>query len=167
MPNRYSLVIAALVGVVSLAACQDKPQDVADLPSVPSAFPELLFPPGGVLQGRAGSEDALQLIFHSPAAPDELGRSYRGRLSAEPWKIVGDAQEGDVTTIYAERLGRPLWIRIAPAPEGGSRVELSGAVLVRDTTAVPPSPTADSAVADSSAAEPPSRPAAGTPATPR
>lgn len=150
MPNRYTLVFAALVGVVSLAACQDKPQEVTDLPSVPSAFPELLFPPGGVLQGRAGSEDALQLIFHSPATPEDLGRSYRARLSAEPWKIVGDAQAGDVTTIYAERLGRPLWIRISPAVEGGSRIELSGAVLARDTTAESPTrQPADSAAADS------------------
>lgn len=139
MPTRYTLVFAALVGVVSLAACQDKPQDVTELPSVPSAFPELLFPPGGVLQERAGSEDALQLIFHAPASPADVSRGYRARLSTEPWKIVGDAQAGDVTTIYAERLGRPLWIRISPAAEGGSRVELSGAVLARDTTAEAPS----------------------------
>jgi hypothetical protein len=149
MRTSYALVFVALMGVVSVGACQEDRQDVAELPSVPSAFPELLFPPGGVLKARAGSEEALQLIFHAPGDPAQLATAYRARLSLAPWRIVGDQQDGDQTTIYAESNGRPLWLRIAPEPGVGSRVELSGAVLVRSAEA-----KADSAgaAADSAAA---------------
>ena len=118
------------MGVVSIGACREDRQDVAELPSVPSAFPELLFPPGGVLKARAGSEDALQLIFHAPGDPEQLAKGYRARLRLAPWRIVSDQQDGDQTTIYAESNGRPLWLRIAPEPGVGTRIEMSGAVLV-------------------------------------
>jgi hypothetical protein len=149
MRTPYALVFVALAGAASLGACQDQRQDIAELPSVPSAFPELLFPPGGVLKARAGSEDALQLIFHAPGDPAQVATGYRTRLSTAPWHIVSDRQEGDLTTIYAESNGRPLWLRIAPEPGVGSRVELSGAVLARSERS-----KADSAAAaaDSSAA---------------
>lgn len=148
MKNLNALVFAALLGAVSLAACQDKPQDVADLPSVPAAFPELLFPPGGMLRARAGSEDALQLIFHAPGDPAQIAEQYRMRLARPSWRIVSDNVSGDVTTIYAESNGRPVWIRIMPQAGVGTRVELNGAVLAGSAGAAAPSAGADTAPAD-------------------
>jgi hypothetical protein len=159
MQNRYALVFAALAGVASLAACQDKPQDVAELPSVPSAFPELLFPPGGMLRARAGSEDALQLIFDAPGDPAQIADEYRARLTRPRWRIISDDVTGGVTTIYAESNGRPVWIRIMESPGVGTRVELNGAVLARDSAAA-----LDSAIARDSAA---ATPAAAADSTPR
>lgn len=157
MQNRYALVFAALLGAVSLAACRDEPQDVAELPSVPSAFPELLFPPGGMLRARAGSEDALQLIFDAPGDPAQIAAEYRARLSRPAWRIVSDRESGGVTSIYAESNGRPVWIRIMESPGVGTRVELNGAVLdgaAGDSTAADAdSADADSAVADSAVAD--------------
>jgi hypothetical protein len=129
MRNHYRLLVAGLLGVVSIGACQDRAQEVEDLPSVPSAFPELLFPPGGRLVARAGSEDALQLIFRAPFPPDTVAARYRTRLSTPPWALVSDTREGTTTTLYAENAGRPVWVRILPGDAGDSRVELNGAVL--------------------------------------
>src|SRR5690606_16651569 len=103
---------------------------------VPSAFPELLFPPGGMLRARAGSEDALQLIFHAPGHPAQHADQYRRRLAAAPWRIVSVNASGDVTTPYAESNCRPVWIRIMPQAGVGTRVELNGAVLTRGAGAV-------------------------------
>lgn len=115
------------------------------MPSVPAAFPELLFPAGGVLKERAGSEDALQLVFHAPGSPEQLATSYRARLGSAPWRIISDTRSGESTIIYAESNGRPVWVRIAPEPNVGTRVELNGAVLVRSDSALADSAASDSA----------------------
>lgn len=136
MPKPFALVLAGLVAVTSLAGCQEDetPEPAESAVTVPAAFPVVLVPPEGRVVSRSGGEDALQLVFRSPQAPDLVADYYRQRLLAAPWEIVSDTRSGDATVIYAEASGRPLWVRVTAGDAGvGSRIEMTGAVVGGDT----------------------------------
>lgn len=153
MRTQHLLALAAALVAAPLGACRDEAEPEPELPSVPAAFPHLLLPPSGTLVARAGSEDALQLIFTSTVAPARVAAYYRRTLSQAPWRLVGDETSDSTSVLYAETGGRPLWVRVAPGPDGaGTRIELTGAVAAEGTdTAAAAAPAAPGSTSSDSA----------------
>jgi hypothetical protein len=144
MPSfRHVLSVAGLV----LLACRSEPR--ASQPPPPDfakAFSNLPLPRDPELVSRAGSADALQLTVYSPGGLDEVTQFYRTVLSNTPWRLVSDSKNPDGSTVlYAEHNGPPLWVRIWKLGDRGTMIELTGAVLAKDTTkAKPAAPKAPS-----------------------
>ena len=124
-----------MAGVVVLFACRSDSRDPQPAPpDFAKAFSNLPLPREPELVWRAGSADALQLTVHSPAAVDEVTQSYRTVLSKSPWRLVSDTKNPDgSTTLYAEHKGPPLWVRIWKLGDRGTMVELTGAVIEKDS----------------------------------
>lgn len=129
---------ALSLGLGSVACGQaDKPETP---PEVADVFEQLLLPPNPEFVSRSGSRDALQLVLRSTATPEQVREFYRRSLAGGDWRVVSDRTDPEgVQAIYAERNGRPLWIRIA-ADGTGSRVELAGAVVKLHRDSTPPAP---------------------------
>jgi hypothetical protein len=137
MPSfRHVLSLAGLV----LLACRSEPRaSQPPPPDLTKAFSNLPLPRDPELVSRAGSEDALQLTVYSPAGPEEVTEFYRTVLSNKPWRLVSDSKNPDGSTLlYAEHNGPPLWVRIWKLGDRGTMVELTGAVLAKDTTKAKP-----------------------------
>jgi hypothetical protein len=118
-----------LVLSAALAACGDKTPRMAKFNE---ALPNLPLPPQPSFVGRSGGPDALQVTVHSPASPDAVADYYRGVFKTGSWKLVNEAKDAEgATVLLAQQNGPPLWVRIQPADGGGSRVELSGAILTK------------------------------------
>jgi hypothetical protein len=137
MPSfRHVLSVAGLV----LLACRSEPR--ASQPRPPDfakAFSNLPLPRDPEMVSRAGGADALQLTVYSPAALDEVTEFYRTVLSNPPWRLVSDSKNPDGSTLlYAEHNGPPLWVRIWKLGDRGTMVELTGAVLAKDSTKAKP-----------------------------
>ena len=132
MPSsRQILSIASVV----LLACRSEPRDSQPPPpDFGKAFSNLPLPRDPEVVSRANSADALQLTLHSPAGPDEVTEYYRTVLSNTPWRLVSDRQNPDGSTVlYAEHNGPPLWVRIWKLGDRGTMVELTGAVIQKDS----------------------------------
>jgi hypothetical protein len=151
--SRCSPLIALALVVLPAAACgRDDPRPVP--PSVTEAFAELPFPPDPSFVGRAGGADALTISVRSSEPYEAVLAYYRQVLAIEPWVIRSDARDGATgRVIYAERGGRPLWVRLRPEGTAWTLVDLTGAVSRRVTdsldavpdTATPAAPLPDSA----------------------
>lgn len=126
--------ILSIAGVV-LLACRSEPRDSQPpQPAFARAFSNLPLPRDPELVSRAGSADALQLTVHSPAGVDEVTEYYRTVLSNTPWRLVSDRKNPDGSTVlYAEHNGPPLWVRIWKLGDRGTMVELTGAVIQKDS----------------------------------
>ncbi len=126
--------ILSIAGVV-LLACRSEPRDSQPPPpAFAKAFSNLPLPREPELVSRAGSPDALQLTVHSPAGVDEVTEYYRTVLSNTPWRLVSDRKNPDSSTVlYAEHNGPPLWVRIWKLGDRGTMVELTGAVIQKDS----------------------------------
>ena len=133
------LLVLSLAGVL-LSACRSESRSSQSTPpDFAKAFSNLPLPRDPKLVSRAGSADALQLTVHSPAGVDEVTEYYRTVLSNTPWRLVSDARNTDGSTVlYAEHNGPPLWVRIWKLGDRGTMVELTGAVVVKDTTKAKP-----------------------------
>jgi hypothetical protein len=131
MPSfRQILSIASVV----LLACRSEARNSQPPPGLPKAFSNLPLPRDPELVSRAGSADALQLTVHSPAGVDEVTEYYRTVLSNTPWRLVSDRRNPDGSTVlYAEHDGPPLWVRIWKLGDRGTMVELTGAVIQKDS----------------------------------
>jgi hypothetical protein len=137
MPSfRLVLSVAGLV----LLACGSESRDTQPPPpDFGKAFSNLPLPRDPELVSRAGSRDALQLTVHSPAGVDEVTEYYRTVLSNSPWRLVSDTKNPDGSTVlYAEHKGPPLWVRIWKLGDRGTMVELTGAVVAKDTAKAKP-----------------------------
>ena len=145
MPPIPVRVLLALVPLLAGGCRQDDPQPVP--PSIVEAFPHLPLPPGASFVGRSGGEDALTLKLASSQSYEAVLRFYRQTFAAAPWQLRSDvagSPEGRV--LYAERDGRPIWIRLQPAGPRATLVEMSGAAVRPATdSATPPPAAADSA----------------------
>jgi hypothetical protein len=104
-------------------------------PSVGAAFSNLPLPPEPELISQAGSPDALQLTLHSSASFPYVTDYYRNLLSKGSWRLVSDTKNADGSVaLYAEQDGPPMWVRIwKPGDRPGTMVQLSGAVIAKDT----------------------------------
>jgi hypothetical protein len=99
------------------------------------------------VESTSGGADALQLVFQSTAKPDEIANYYRAQFSRPGWSIVSDLTDsGGAIAMYVDwtATNQPMWVRIVPN-EGGTRIELTGAVPTRDSSyvrrsALPPPP---------------------------
>ncbi|MEO8088667.1 MAG: hypothetical protein ABI703_00040 [Gemmatimonadales bacterium] len=124
-PIRFlSPVCALLIGCRSDAPPPRLPDGIAVFPSLP-------MPPDAKVVSRAGSADALQLTMFSSGKADAVTEYYRKQLSEGEWRLVGDVKRPDGSVaLYAEREGRPLWVRVWPTSDSaGTMVELAGAVV--------------------------------------
>lgn len=141
-------VLLLTLALAGLAACQDEERPVP--PSVAAAFPELPLPPNPSYVSRGGGADALTIRLRS-AAPFETVRDfYLGHFKNAPWVLKNEADDpSGGTVLYAERAGRPIWVRLRPDGDTHTHVELTGAAAKPGTPAdsAPPAatPAADSA----------------------
>ena len=132
LPFRHLLSVACLL----LPACRaDSPSSKPPTPpEFAKAFSNLPLPPDPEFVSRTGSADALQLTVHSPAGVDAVTENYRNVFSHAPWRLVSDAKNPDGSTVlYAEHNGPPLWVRIWKLGDRGTMVELTGAVIEKDS----------------------------------
>lgn len=125
-------MLLVLAGVAAAGCGRDKPE-APELPELGRVMPNLPLPPSAQLVGRAGSSDALQLIFRSAVSADRVVDYYRSTLTRGEWRLISDLEDRDgVTVLYAERDGPPLWVRVSTpdslAATGESLVELAGGV---------------------------------------
>ena len=127
-------LILCLAGLV-LMACRSEPRESQPTPpDFGKAFSHLPLPREPELVSRAGSADALQLTVHSPDGVDQVTEYYRNVLSNSPWRLVSDTKNPDGSTVlYAEHEGPPLWVRIWKLGDRGTMVELTGAVVEKDS----------------------------------
>ncbi len=132
-----------MVACTSLFACggSEVAKDEPKLPDAMTVFPNLPFPPDAKFISRAGSADALQITFRSSRDTAQVAGYYRSMLSNGSWRLISDTRERNGTVVlYAEQKGPPLWVRIRKAPDGpGTLVELTGAVMRKDSTRAKPS----------------------------
>jgi hypothetical protein len=153
-PRLHSLLALALL--LPAAACGRDEQPIP--PSITEAFAELPFPPKSSFVSRSGGQDVLTISLRSGEKYEAVLAYYRDILDRAPWHILSDArdpEEGQV--IYAERDGRPLWVRLRPEGSAWTLVDLTGGVprgvpdplqAPGDTAAGRPGGQRDSAVLD-------------------
>jgi len=126
--------VLSIAGVVLLACRSEARESQPPPPGLPKVFSNLPLPRDPELVSRAGSADALQLTVHSTAGVDEVTEYYRTVLSNTPWRLVSDRRNPDGSTVlYAEHDGPPLWVRIWKLGDRGTMVELTGAVIQKDS----------------------------------
>ena len=126
--------MALIAGLLAIAACEPAPPPPEDLPEFGEAFPNLPLPAAAKVVSRQGSRDALQVVLEVAQPPEALATMYRANLSTGTWRLVSDTRDSSgAIVLYAEG-AKPLWVRIAAADSGRTRVELSGAVPGRDST---------------------------------
>jgi hypothetical protein len=84
--------------------------------------------PGSVVVSLGAGEDAAEIVLATAASPDTVVAWYQETFRMNGWTLRGAsrAREGTVT-LYAERDGRPLWVRLWSAGSGGTRYSLIGA----------------------------------------
>ncbi|MGH7584819.1 MAG: hypothetical protein ACREMH_01080 [Gemmatimonadales bacterium] len=146
MPRPVVLLTLTLAG---LAACQDEAPPVP--PSVAAAFPELPLPPNPSYVSRGGGADALTIRLRSAAPYDLVRGYYLGIFKAAPWALRNEAKDpSGGTVLYAERAGRPIWVRLRPDGDSHTHVELTGAAAKPGPRAGSAEP-ADTPPADSAA----------------
>jgi hypothetical protein len=134
------LLTLALAG---LAACRDEERPMP--PSVAAAFPELPLPPNPSYISRGGGADALTIRLRSAAPFETVRNFYLNHFKNAPWVLKNEATEPNGgTVLYAERAGRPIWVRLRAEDDRHTHVELTGA-------AAKPGTQADSAQGDSAA----------------
>jgi hypothetical protein len=127
--------------VLAFGACrQDTSRGMA---TTAEALPFLPFPPQAEVVSRAGSADALQITFRSKSTVDEVLNYYRVILVEGGWSLESDTQDAvGAAALYAVKDGHPMWIRISKAVGAeGSMVEVSGAVVARDSAPATPATT--------------------------
>lgn len=124
--------------LLALGAC--RPDTSRQTATTADALPFLPFPPQAEVVSRAGSPDAVQITFRSKSTVDEVLNYYRNILVQGGWSLESDAQDAvGAAALYATKDGHPMWIRISKAVGAeGSLVEVSGAVVARDSAAAPP-----------------------------
>lgn len=136
---RLSRLLASLGVVLALASCKkEKPVEV---PSALDVFPEIIMPPNASFVSKSGSKEALAVLLRTPLKTDQAANYYRLALRPPSWRLISDAKDNQgATVLYAERGGRPLWVRVWPDSEfNATFVEMTGAVaeLHPDSTHAP------------------------------
>jgi hypothetical protein len=139
IPTKIRAVGAAALLCAALAGCADRPPKP---PKMAEVFPNLPLPPGGVLVGKAGGADALQLTLRSDRPSAEIEAYYKRVLSENGWRLVNQLKAPDgAMVLLAEQNGPPLWVRIVAEDSTSTMVELAGARMERRDTTRPKKPT--------------------------
>lgn len=128
--------VIPVLAVIALAACN--PESQPEPPQLGEVIPILPLPPEYVPVSITGSEEALQLTFVSIVDQDVIARFYRQTFTREPWTLLSDTKTSDgANVLYAEAYDSPLWVRIIRTPGApGSTIQLSGALVSRDTSLI-------------------------------
>lgn len=120
-------MFAVVLALAGLASCKSEDRPVP--PSIAAAFPELPLPPLASFVSRAGGENALTITLRSGVGMLPLRDYYRTIFQAAPWVLRNEARDPEgAVVLYAERYGRPLWVRLVSEGEKSTLVELNGAV---------------------------------------
>ena len=117
-----------------LAGCpSERPKE----PQLSEVMPDLPLPPLASVVSREGGADALAITFRSSLQPDSMAAYYRNVLTGGVWTLVSDTRDaGGVISMYAERNGPSLWVRIRiDSGSTGSLVTLAGAKAASDSAA--------------------------------
>ena len=134
--HRFALPLGL---VVAFSACKkEKPVEV---PSALDVFPAIILPPNASFVSKAGSKEALAVLLRTSLKPEAAANYYRAGAPAARL-APGQRREGQpgCHVLYAERGGRPLWVRVYPDREfNATFVEMTGAVakLHPDSTKAP------------------------------
>jgi hypothetical protein len=124
---------------VAFSACKkEKPEEV---PSALDVFPAIIMPPNASFVSKSGSKEALAVRLRTTLKPEAAVKYYRAALRPPEWRLMSDATDNQgAALLYAERGGRPLWVRVWPDSEfNATFVEMTGAVakLHPDSTRAP------------------------------
>lgn len=96
----------------------------------------LAYPQSSLVSVKAG-EDAAELVLTSPASVPQIVAWYRETLRVNHWELKSERVRHDTVTLYAERRGEPVWIRLYPnVGATGTTYSLVGAIPA-DTTTTP------------------------------
>lgn len=127
----------ALVAL-ALAAC--RADDSRNAVSASKALPFLPLPPEAQVVSKSAGPDAMQITFRSKATEEYVANYYRTILVRGGWSLESDTRDADgVVAMYLVKDKHPMWIRIYRAVGApGSMIEISGAVVVPDSTGLPP-----------------------------
>ena len=136
---RFHQLLLPLGAVLALAACQkEKPVQV---PSALDVFPAIILPPFASYVSKAGSKEALSVLLRTSLKPEAAANFYRAALRPPQWRLISDSKDNQgATLLYAERDGRPIWVRVYPDSEfNATFIEMTGAVakLHPDSTRAP------------------------------
>lgn len=125
------------LALIALVLCACRPDASRETATTAEALPFLPFPPQAEVVSRAGSADALQITFRSKSSVEEVLNYYRVTLVDGGWSLESDAQDVvGAAALYATKDGHPMWIRISKAVGAdGTMVEVSGAVVAKDSAA--------------------------------
>ena len=106
--HRFALPLGV---VLAFSACKkEKPVEV---PSALDVFPAIILPPNASFVSKSGSKEALAVLLRTSLKPEAAANYYRAALRPPDWRLVSDAKDNQGATIlYAERGGRPLWVRV-------------------------------------------------------
>ena len=119
--SRKISLLALAAGL--LAGC---PSERPKQPQLSEVMPNLPLPPLASVVSREGGVEALAITFRSSLIPDSMAAYYRNVLTAGVWTLVSDTRDaGGVISMYAERKGPSLWVRIRTE-------DVSGREILRD-----------------------------------
>lgn len=119
-----------LLVLTTIAGC-DRPDETLRARELASRVLRnvLAYPQSSVVRVSAG-DDAAELVLSSPASVKEIAAWYRQMLPLNRWELRNEQERLDTVTMYAEREGKPVWIRLYPsAGAPGTTYSLIGAVL--------------------------------------
>jgi hypothetical protein len=129
-----------LLALATFAGC-DRPDEGRRARQLASrALRNMLAYPQSSLVSVTAGEDAAEMVLTSPASVPQIVAWYREILRMNHWELKSERVRHDTVTLYAERQGEPVWIRLYPnvnAP--GTTYSLVGAIPV-DTTTIPRAP---------------------------
>jgi len=136
---RLHRLLLPLGVALALSACKkEKPEEV---PSALDVFPAIIMPPNASYVSKSGSKEALAVLLRTSLKVEQAANYYRLALRPPSWRLVSDGKDNQgATMLYAERDGRPLWVRVWPDSEfNATFVEMTGAVakLHPDSTKAP------------------------------
>jgi hypothetical protein len=78
------------------------------------------------LVDTTGTPEVEHIVIVSPATMDSVATFYRNRLPPMGWSLLGDQHDASGVSLYFERAGGPMWVRItAEGPR--SRVSFTAA----------------------------------------
>ena len=127
--------LIVLTAVVALTGCDRPDESLRARQMASRALRNVLAYPQSTLVGVSAGENAAEIVLTSPAPVPVIVAWYRQTFALNQWELKSEQERHDTVTLFAERRGEPVWIRLYPnsgAP--GTTYTLIGAILPDSVT---------------------------------